>query len=567
MPQYILPEHGLAHRYCDGYKGCEIGGSKNNPFNIPGCVNVDFTDEHTRFKQVEIDLCGEALKVDVVAEADCLPFEDSSQDYVVSSHVIEHLPDPIKALKEWVRVIRPGGIILAIIPHKGVQGSHPGDADKPITSLDHLAEDHEQGMTVETHPIPEGHEKRGHYHVFSYQSFKALIRRFFADTLEWFDGEPFDQKVGNGHAHVLRVTKPTADGSPRVDLQPTRKRVWINMPDDTGCTYYRQSLPYSQIKDELAAKGIDLYAGGGKGSSAVRSDASYDAYVCQRTTSANAIPFLHWMKRSERKLIWDLDDDFFAIPEWSPAYNAVREDGSLTALPVYLDLATVVTVTNQSLADRIAEEQDFTRDKLRVLPNLIDPALYEPQDRSRNRVPRVMWTGSAYHAADLAILVPVLERLVAETDWEFVFVGSMPDEAKKLPTNRVWQIGGAPIQYYPRLLCDIRADVALAVIAGSVFDRSKSAIKWMECTLSGAAVVATNYGPYAEAIEHDRTGLLVENTTDAWFNAILKAFVHRHRLVAAARDEVIAKHSWQSPEQRAKWVDFFTETLLGQAGS
>ncbi len=565
MPHPPIPDHGLAHRYCDGHKGIEIGGSKNNPFNIPGCVNVDYSAEHTRFKEVEVELCGSFLPVDVVAEGDDLPFEDNSQDYVVSSHVIEHLTNPVKAFKEWVRVIRPGGIILAIIPHKGVQGSHPADADKPITSLEHFQADFDNSETIDTHPIPEGHEVRGHYHVFSYASFKAFVKHFFPDDLLWIDGEPFDQKVGNGHTHVMRVTKPTADGSPRVDIQPTRKRVWVNLPDDTGCTYYRQSLPLEQIKDELAERGIDLLPGGGKGT--VRSDASFDAYVCQRTTSANAIPFLHWMKRSDRKLIWDLDDDFFAVPEWSPAYNAIREDGSLTALPVYLDLATAITVTNQSLADRLIEEQDFTAGKIRILPNLIDSTLYEPQGRSRNKVPRIMWTGSAYHAADLKILVPVLERIVAETNWEFVFVGSMPEAARKLPANRVWQIGGAPIQYYPRLLCDVRADVALAVIAGSVFDRSKSAIKWMECTLAGCAVVATDYGPYADAIEHDVTGLLVENDTDKWFTAIQKAYVHRRRLQTAAREEVLANYSWQSPEQRAKWVDFYTEILLGKTGS
>ena len=38
-------------------------------------------------------------------------------DYVLSSHVIEHFFDPIKALREWYRVIKGGGFIFIIAPH------------------------------------------------------------------------------------------------------------------------------------------------------------------------------------------------------------------------------------------------------------------------------------------------------------------------------------------------------------------------------------------------------------------------------------------------------------------
>ena len=76
------------------------------------------TDELTVFKQEEIKLCGEALPVDIVSPGDQLPLEDNSVDFVVSSHVIEHFPDPIKALSEWYRVVKPGGYLYIIAPHK-----------------------------------------------------------------------------------------------------------------------------------------------------------------------------------------------------------------------------------------------------------------------------------------------------------------------------------------------------------------------------------------------------------------------------------------------------------------
>jgi ubiquinone/menaquinone biosynthesis C-methylase UbiE len=46
--------------------------------------------------------------VDIVAPGDKLPFANNSLDYVLSSHVLEHFWDPIKTIKEWLRVVRPG---------------------------------------------------------------------------------------------------------------------------------------------------------------------------------------------------------------------------------------------------------------------------------------------------------------------------------------------------------------------------------------------------------------------------------------------------------------------------
>ena len=69
----------LAHKYLDNLNGIEIGGSAHNPFHLPVCVNVDFTRSmDTIFKQAEQVLCGEKLKVDVVADACDLPFKNGS---------------------------------------------------------------------------------------------------------------------------------------------------------------------------------------------------------------------------------------------------------------------------------------------------------------------------------------------------------------------------------------------------------------------------------------------------------------------------------------------------------
>ncbi|HMO06029.1 MAG TPA: class I SAM-dependent methyltransferase [Paracoccaceae bacterium] len=45
-----------------------------------------------------------------------LPFPDNSVDRVIATHVLEHLPSPVAVLEEWVRVVRPGGVVSLILP-------------------------------------------------------------------------------------------------------------------------------------------------------------------------------------------------------------------------------------------------------------------------------------------------------------------------------------------------------------------------------------------------------------------------------------------------------------------
>ncbi len=196
---FPFPESALAHKYCIG-KGLEIGGSAHNPFGL-NTLNVDFTDSmDTEFKKEEINLCGKALKVDIVANGDDIPLPDESQDFIVSSHVIEHFPNPIKALVEWDRLVKAGGILFMIVPHK----ERTFDKHKASTPLSHIVEDFKNNNT-EPHTNPDGHD-----HCWVTKTFIELIRYMIENLrMEWeiVEVQDIDDKAGNGFTIVLRKIK------------------------------------------------------------------------------------------------------------------------------------------------------------------------------------------------------------------------------------------------------------------------------------------------------------------------------------------------------------------------
>ncbi|MBI4858866.1 MAG: glycosyltransferase, partial [Candidatus Riflebacteria bacterium] len=71
----------------------------------------------------------------VIGDAgDLSMFRGEVFDFLIASHVLEHLADPLTALVEWHRVVRPGGKLLLAVPDK----RFTFDRDRPRTPLSHL---------------------------------------------------------------------------------------------------------------------------------------------------------------------------------------------------------------------------------------------------------------------------------------------------------------------------------------------------------------------------------------------------------------------------------------------
>lgn len=80
----------------------------------------------------------------LVGEMTALPAEIKAEtyDFTLSSHALEHTANPIKALRELRRVLKPGGSLLLILPDRRFTFDHR----RQIASLEHLREDYERNV-------------------------------------------------------------------------------------------------------------------------------------------------------------------------------------------------------------------------------------------------------------------------------------------------------------------------------------------------------------------------------------------------------------------------------------
>lgn len=193
-------EMPLAHKYCIG-KGIEIGAAAHNPFGLKDCINVAPREEEYFYKQSQVDVCGESTNIDIYGYADSIPVDNNSYDYIISSHVLEHVPDVIGTLKEWDRVVRDGGIVFIIVPKRNALHS---DIGRPLSVIFDFIAAHNK----DTPNYIEGISR--HTWIFSINVLTELVEFFnkeYNKNWEIVETEETDSKVGNGHTIVCRVHK------------------------------------------------------------------------------------------------------------------------------------------------------------------------------------------------------------------------------------------------------------------------------------------------------------------------------------------------------------------------
>jgi SAM-dependent methyltransferase len=139
---------------------------------------------------------------------------NSKYEFVISSNCLEHVANPIKAIEEWIRVIKKDGILLLVLPNK----EYCFDHNRPVSAFSHLLKDYQDNITekdlthldeiLELHDLemdkPAGSfgqfkerslknfENRAlHQHVFDLNVLKEIFAFFKVEVLFTYEGSDF----------------------------------------------------------------------------------------------------------------------------------------------------------------------------------------------------------------------------------------------------------------------------------------------------------------------------------------------------------------------------------------
>lgn len=257
--------------------------------------------------------------------------------------------------------------------------------------------------------------------------------------------------------------------------------------------------------------------------------------------------------------------------------DQVRRDSTCLIYSIddnLLDLQSITTNMRMVVrylcrqADGILVSSAFLKKRLKLLntkifvvPNALDERLFTGSNmRASSQKPRedrkiIGYMGTFTHDADLMMVLQALRSMLRKQQslLELQLVGGFSNMDfiryfEGLPV-RVLQV---PIQdvEYPRFVAwmirNAHWDLGIAPLEDAYFNLSKSEIKFLDYSALGIPGVYSRVPSYEAIVRHLETGYLVENTTDAWMEALecmLSDDPLREKLASAAHEYVFSNRT------------------------
>ncbi len=233
-----------------------------------------------------------------------------------------------------------------------------------------------------------------------------------------------------------------------------------------------------------------------------RSDTDIDAYVARIARKAG------------KHLVYFLDDDILNVPSY------------LSSAPYYLLPSTQKNIrATMSCCDTFLTPSPVLKEKygkgFRHCHLIAEPSLNRIDKKEPNDKVKIGFAGSIDRAQDVnVILEEAIRQIVAKYGdaIEIEFMGAKPAFLEELHLKHLPYQDG--YDAYTAFMARCNWDIGLAPMPLSEFHRCKYFNKYVEYASFGIAGIYTDCEPYVFGIRDRENGLLVNNTTEEWVEAI-----------------------------------------------
>lgn len=461
------------------------------------------------------------------ATAEKLPFPDQSFDAVIMREVLVHIHEPVKALKEIRRVLRPKGFLLGSAPH---------------ANLEKMVWD----------------DKRLHHRYYNEETLLLDLNQAFEQThLRVLNGAQFALAFSRSHLSDQPAELLWKSGNSDIPewehalfADKETLRVWMGPTQPVGDAYYRMIgfankmrhmkgvevafEEFSWADDQGSARWQSKLMMNKEGYP-VSSLALHHLESCLKVASPwifqvtpyqDILDLFQAMKEAypEKKFITETDDWIFDVPAYNIASHAYTPNSAFEKVAhKQFSLSDAVICSTEFLKENL--ERMFPGKPVHVIPNSIDFAVWdnlkttEVLEKKPGMI-RIIYSGCGNHSGDLETIKPVLLALLDEYEnLEIVMIQKFKCfEDVKHP--RFIQMGRwSAIHQFPSFLKSLDGDIGIAPLRDNDFNRAKSNLRWLEYSALKIPTVASPIRPFKDSISHNSNGLLCATKRD-WFEAL-----------------------------------------------
>ena len=323
-----------------------------------------------------------------------------------------------------------------------------------------------------------------------------------------------------------------------------------------GSDYFRLVMPFRHLKD----RGFDVSC---MSITDLTPDivAQFDVVVMPRLESLRPElidqDFQSFRVGHCNTVIYECDDDGFHL---DPRLR--RSDGTYELKSAERQEATRATIRRcdavQVSTPHLREQFFDLNSTIVVLPNMTDPTMWQWARRPKDDQVIIGIQGSPSHIFDWRILETVV-TVIADRYPQVIFhvQGYCPSYLASLPLgDRIKFRGWENPETFARTLS--LADIGVAPLDDTLFNRSKSPQKWLDFSSAGIPIVASPT-VYTDYIKHGKTGFIAR-TEEEWVTFIgllIENSFKRKSMGQAARRDVMEHHNVMQQKCILPWMKFY----------
>lgn len=320
--------------------------------------------------------------------------------------------------------------------------------------------------------------------------------------------------------------------------------------------------PFEGAEDSRFQLGFAVDDDGGGAIDRAFADQRPDLIVLSRYTAENGVDWIARAHGAGVPAIFHIDDDLLAVPiSLGPSkFKAYNDPARLAALRANIEHSDLCYVSTPELAKRFAEhgiEAPIAAGDIYCSVRTEEVGALAPPATG----PVIGYMGTGGHSADVAMILPAVAELMSRIpslNFELFGTIKMPPELAAFG-SRVRHL--PPVADYAEFRTHLRSLgwwVGLAPLEDNPFNRCKADTKWVEYSLAGMAVVASDLPVYHRACAGG-SGLLA-STTEQWVQAVAELLydpAERQRTVAAAQTKLRDEYSRE--KLRAQVIRIFEQ--------
>jgi GT2 family glycosyltransferase/glycosyltransferase involved in cell wall biosynthesis len=329
----------------------------------------------------------------------------------------------------------------------------------------------------------------------------------------------------------------------------------------------QDAMAHLRIIGPFRQAGINIINGAGNGKPVSQRVSDGDIVIIQREFPKQYGDYqeiVNAARREGKPIVFDLDDLLFFLPEDHPDRQSQYYASSLLPMFQALTEADLVTVSTPNLQTVLASYNDHVV----VLPNYFDDTLWQlrpPVIKPKGEKLTIGFMGGNSHGPDIEYVLPVLLDLIKRYPGRisFHFWGMQPPAEMLTMPMVEWT---PPYSYlykdFSAFFQTQFADIFVAPLAVSLFNRCKSALKFFEYTALGAPSVLSRLEAYTDVVTHGHNGLLA-SSPDEWTDCLIQLIEDnelRFRLATNAQSSV--RKDWFLSQNAFRWQDAF-KSLAG----